>query len=293
VIFILGSGYAGLNAYYNIKGGAEKILLSHENKFVFYTAYLRNLIKNTKYEVSLNFVRKEDVKDVDISNLEIKTDKGEYKADKIIIALGCKRPNLEYIMERINNKNVKEEMCITAEDEYDDYLALQITLYSKIAGKNVRYHGNFLSYLGNKVANVVSELTQKYIKTCEEPNLIIEKCVPPEFTGLLSVNSYLEVKKSVYAIGDIIKGWPKLGELAMREGIYIGKKISGKLEGEFEPIYIHIVDTGREGIHIRSKVPWGINYQEVKVSKIRSLMKRFIEKYYIWRKGNMGFLYYL
>lgn len=290
MIFILGSGYAGLNAYYNIKGGAGKVILSRESKFIFYTAYLRNLIKNTKYEVSLNFVQKEEIKDVDISNLEIKTNKGEYKADKIIIALGCERPNLARIMEKIRND---KEICITAEDEYDDYLALQIALYSKIAGKNVKYHGKFLSYLGNKVANVVSEVTQKYIKTCEEPNLIIEKCVPPEFTGLLSVNSYLEVKKNVYAIGDIIKGWPKLGELAMREGIYVGKRISGKLEGGFEPIYIHIVATGREGIHIRSKVPWGINYQEVKVSKIRSLMKRFIEKYYIWRKGNMGFLYYL
>lgn len=288
-MFILGSGYAGLNAYYNIKSKNIKII-SKEDKFIFYTAYIRNLIKETKYQTNINFVQREVVKDVDFSNLEIKTDKNVYKADKIIIALGCKRPHLEEMMEKLKRE---DNLCISAEDEYDDYLALQLSLYLNIAGKNVKYHGKFLSYLGNRVANVVSEVTQKYIKTCEEPNIIIEKCVPPEFTDFLSVNQELEVKKNVYAIGDIIKGWPKLGELAMREGIYIGKKLSGNVKESFDPIYIHIVDTGKEGIHIRSKVPWGINYQEVKVSKIRSLMKRFIERYYIWRKGNMGFLYYL
>ncbi|BDC19040.1 hypothetical protein [Acidianus sp. HS-5] len=290
MIFILGSGYAGLNAYYNMKNKGNVKIISQEGKFIFYTSYIKNLIKETRYYTELNFISKETVKDVDISNLEIKTDRTTYKADKLIIALGCRRPHLDDIMNKLRRE---DGFCISAEDEYDDYLVLQIALYLNVAGKNVKYHGNFLSYLGDKVANTVSEVTQKYIKTCEEPNLIIEKCIPPNFTDFLNVNENLEVRENVYAIGDIIKGWPKLGELAMREGIYVGKKLSGKIEGSFRPVYIHIIDTGKEGIHIRSKIPWGINYQEVKVSKIRSLMKRFIERYYILRKGNMGFLYYL
>ncbi|WP_252896457.1 hypothetical protein [Metallosphaera hakonensis] len=100
----------------------------------------------------------------------------------------------------------------------------------------------------------------------------------------------MEIADRVYVAGDIVKGWPKLGELAMRTGMYVGKRING-FSRSFEPIFIFILDAGNGfGLHIRSNKPWGGNLVSVKGSRIRPLLKRFIERYYIWTKGRMGFL---
>ncbi|ARM75725.1 hypothetical protein [Acidianus manzaensis] len=289
MILILGSGYAGLNAYYNIRS-KDKIIISNAGEFVFYTALLRNIIKEKKYSVNLNFVRKEEVVDVDISNLRVRTNKNIYEPDKLIIALGCKNRNIEKFLEikKLNN------LCISSEDKYDSYLALQISFYAKMIGKDVKYNGNYMEWLGEKVSNKIREVVNRELGTCEKPNFIVEKCEAPDFLGFLEVNDKLEVKPNVYAAGDIIKNWPKLGELAMRSGRYIGRLLSNKNKEEsFNPIFINILDTGDKGIHIRSNVPWGGNFENIKCSKTRRLMKRFIENYYILRKGNMGFLYYL
>jgi NADH dehydrogenase FAD-containing subunit len=287
---ILGGGYAGLNTYYNLK--CNKLLISNTDKFIFYTAFLRNIIHKTNYTTNIEFVKQEQIKDIDIQNKIVRTDKNEYYADNLIIALGCKRQNLNKIIDFIIKNN---NIIIGVEDQYDEYIALQIAFYAKRVGKNVKYVGSPLSWLGKNVEEKVSSLLSKYkIEIYEKPNLILQKCEPPESLDFLKVNSNLEVKNGVYAVGDIIHGWPKLGELAMRSGRFLGKKISKKDSSPFQPIFIFILDTGYgEALHVRSKVPWGSTWNIAKISRIRSLMKRFIERYYIIRKGNMGFLYYL
>ncbi|AWR97082.1 hypothetical protein DFR86_05570 [Acidianus sulfidivorans JP7] len=289
MILILGAGYAGLNAYYNIKS-KEKVIISENDYFTFYTAFLRNIIEKKKYTTQLNFVKKEKIIDIDMSNLRVKTDKNIYEPDKLIIALGCKNRNLNKFLELRKMDN----LCISSEDKYDSYLALQTSFYAKMLGKNVKYGGNYMEWLGDKIGNKIRKVVDDYLGTCDSPNFIIEKCEPPEFLGHIKVNEKLEVKPNVYAAGDIIDGWPKLGELAMRSGMYIGKLLSSNnVKEPFKPIFINILDIGNKGLHIRSDIPWGGNLQIIKCSKLRKIMKRFIENYYIIRKGNMGFLYYL
>lgn len=288
MILIAGAGYAGLNAYYNIKS-KNKYIIADRDEFVFYTSYLRNIVEPKRYKVPLNFVKKERVLDIDLNGLVVKTDKGVYEPDILIVALGCKRKGID---ELLNIRNM-DNICVSAEDKYDSYLALQTAFYAKNIGKNVKYSGNYMEWLGSKVGEVIRKEVEEKLGTCEYPNFIIPACEPPEI-GFLKVNQYLEVKPNVYAIGDIIDGWPKLGELAMRSGKYVGELInSSDRKVPFKPIFIHILDFGDRGIHIRSNVPWGGDFQEVKISILRRYMKRFIENYYIWRKGNMGFLYYL
>jgi len=287
---ILGGGYAGLNVYYNLN--RNKILLSNTNKFIFYTALLRNIIEKTNYISKVRFIKEEQIKDIDLKDRIIKTDKDEYYADNLIVTLGCKRLNLDKI---INSLIKTDNIILGAEDQYDEYITLQMAFYAKRIGKDVKYSGSPLSWLGKNVEEKVNILLDKYnIKIYEKPNLILQKCEPPEFLDFLKVNENLEVKKGVYAAGDIIFGWPKLGELAMRSGRFLGKKLSKNNDSSFDPIFIFILDTGYgEALHIRSKVPWGNTWNIAKISRIRALMKKFIEKYYIIRKGNMGFLYYL
>jgi len=287
---ILGGGYAGLNVYYNLKH--NKMLISNTNEFVFYTALIRNIIKKTNYISKIKFIKEEQIKDIDLKNKIVKTNKNEYCADNLIITLGCKRLDLDKI---INSVVKTDNIILGAEDQYDEYIALQIAFYAKRIGKDVKYAGSPLSWLGKNVEEKVNILLDRYkIEIYEKPNLILQKCKPPEFLDFLKVNENLEVKKGVYAAGDIIFGWPKLGELAMRSGRFLGKKINKKDPSPFEPIFIFILDTGYgEALHIRSKVPWGNTWNIAKISRVRSLMKRFIENYYIIRKGNMGLLYYL
>ncbi|EZQ03223.1 MULTISPECIES: hypothetical protein [Acidianus] len=289
MIAVLGSGYAGLNAFYNIRN-KNKVIISEKKEFIFYTAMIRNLVEPTRYSVGLEFVVNAKIKDIDLEALSVYTDKGKIEADSIILALGCTRQNLFQFLDDVKKK---DNFCISAEESIDDYLALQISLYAKAKGKNVKYAGGFLSWLGKEVEDIVKNETEKKLSLCDKPDLIFSKCEPPPFLGFQKVDSYLKVKSNIYAIGDIIYGWPKLGELAMRTGKYVGKEILRK-DDKFYPIFINIIDMGDgNAIHIRSDVPWGGKKVSIKKSKIRSYMKRFIEKYYIWRKGNMGFLYYL
>lgn len=290
MILIAGAGYAGLNAYYNIKT-KDKYIIADRNDFIFYTSYIRNIVEPKKYIVPLNFVKKEKILDIDLNSLRVKTDKATYEPDVLVIALGCKRKGIESLLSIRKMDNI----CVSTEDKYDSYLALQIAFYAKLLGKNVKYCGNYMEWLGDKVGQVIRQVVEEKLGTCENPNFLVSACEPPEI-GFLNVNNYLEVKPNVYAIGDIVKDWPKVGELAMRSGKYIGELINAgnyNARKPFKPIFINILDVGNKGIHIRSNIPWGGNFQDVKISVLRRYMKRFIENYYIFRKGNMGFLYYL
>lgn len=293
MILILGSGYAGLNAYYNIKS-KDKYIISDRDEFIFYTSYIRNIVEDRKYKVRLNFVKKERIIDIDLDSMRVKTNKGVYEPDILVIALGSKREGIDNLL----NLRKMDNICISIEDTYDSYLALQMAFYAKNLGKTIRYNGNYMEWLGEKIGNIVRQIVEEKLGTCEYPNFVVPKSEPPDI-GFLDVNQYLEVKPNVYAAGDIINGWPKLGELAMRSGKYVGELITNSnntnksARKAFKPIFINILDIGSKGIHIRSNVPWGGDFQEVKMSTIRHYMKRFIENYYIIRKGNMGFLYYL
>ncbi len=286
---VLGAGYSGLNAYYNIRG--RKTLISESKTFTFYTAMLRNVASPTRYTVQLSFVKEEEVKEIDVNSKIVVTDKDKYEVDNLVISLGCKRDGLGDLLERVRKE---DGLVIAAEEKFDEYLALQIAFYAKSLGKNVKYSGSPLSWLGKNVEEKVEYLLEKYkISVYEKGNLVVPPCRPPEVFDFAKVNENLEVREGVYVTGDLIYGWPKLGELAMRTGRFVGRRISGHKE-KFEPVFIFILDTGMgEGLHIRSKVPWGNSWNIAKLSKIRPLMKRFIERYYILRKGNMGFLFYL
>ncbi|MEM0164981.1 MAG: FAD-dependent oxidoreductase [Saccharolobus sp.] len=295
-VIILGGGYAGLNAFYELKN-YKKILLSEKNEFTFYTAYLRNIIlnKNNKYVTAIKTDLVDKVKEVDAERRIVKTINGrELQADYLILALGCNRGKQ---LETIRKIIAKNKISLQAENYFDEYLAIQMAFYLKLLGKDVSYSGPILKWLGENISNLVRSTMEKYgIRIVEKPEDIIPSCEPNEVFGeFLPINYKLEYKNNVFAIGDLIKDYPKLGELAMREGIFVGKLLSGANNSvSFKPIYINIIDTGKgEAIHIRSDIPWGGNFISAKKSRLRSIMKRFIEKYYIIRKGKMGILYHL
>ena len=286
---IIGSGYSGLNAYYEIKRDVKIISLS--DSFQFYTAYIRNLFdKKTRYATKLNFVTVDKIKDYDLKGKWVKGEKEEYLADNLIIAAGCDRSEQ---INFINKLFSKEEISLGSENELDDYLVIQLSFYFRELGKKVRYYGNYLSYLGSNVENTIKEeMERKGIKNAERAEDVLPFCKPSEPFQFFKVNEKLMFQNS-FIIGDLISGFPKLGELAMRTGIYVGKVMKGVEKSSFKPIFINIIDTGDRAIHIKSDKLWNGKIEIVKVSKIRQFMKRFIEKYYIFRKGKMGILYYL
>ncbi|MEJ2771050.1 MULTISPECIES: pyridine nucleotide-disulfide oxidoreductase [unclassified Stygiolobus] len=287
---IVGAGYAGLNTYYTL--GREAEIISDRDYFIFYTAYLRNLLnlEKNRYTSNLRFVRKTTIKDFDLKGKWIKTKEGtEINAENLVLAVGCDRnEQINFIRKLLE----KEKISLSIENE-EEYLAIQLAFYLRKIGKDVSYCGNMLSSLGEKVSNAIIEsMNNKKIKIMENCEDILPPCKPPHPFEFFPVNEFLQYK-GVYIIGDLIKGFPKVGELAMRTGIYVGKRIRKNLNLPFKPVFINIIDTGDYAIHIRSDKLWGGNYESVKKSRLRAFMKRFIEKYYVYRKGKMGILYYL
>ncbi len=61
-VLILGSGYAGLNAYYNLSSSFDKELVSESNEFIFYTAYFRHLMNKTNYISKISFINQKKLK---------------------------------------------------------------------------------------------------------------------------------------------------------------------------------------------------------------------------------------
>lgn len=285
---IVGSGYAGLNAYHLLKS----TLISDKSEFIFYTAAIRNIVfgDNLRYSKRLPFVKEEKVVDFDLKSKWIKTNKNEYNPENLIIAAGCDKTEIINAIMRIKEKS---KISIGSEDPLIDYLVIQLAFYFKKLGKEVKYHGNFLNYLGENISSLLMKYMDKYgIKYTERPEDIIPSCKPSYPFEFYKVDQNLRYQNS-FVLGDLIDGFPKLGELAMRTGIYVANFIKNKEKKPFKPIFITIIDTGKEGIHIRSNKLWGGNLESVKISKIRKIMKRIIERYYLIRNGKMGLLYYL
>ncbi|QXJ27266.1 putative FAD/NAD-containing protein [Saccharolobus shibatae B12] len=295
-VVIVGAGYSGLNAYYELGNHIVKTLIADKAQFVFYTTYLQKLMfnKNIKYTANIKPTITSKVKEIDLERKTVKIENGtEIQGHKLILAMGCKRERQLDIIGRIIGK---DRVSISVENHLDEYLGIQLAFYLRKLNKEVSYYGPVLKWLGEKVSTKVLELLEKNrIRLSEKSDDIIPACEPNEVIGdFLPINDKLEYKNDVFVIGDMIKNYPKLGELAMREGIYVGKLISKKINESFKPIFINIIDTGKGGaIHIRSNVPWNGNFESVRVSKLRAIMKRFIERYYIIRKGKMGILYNL
>ncbi|BCU71290.1 pyridine nucleotide-disulfide oxidoreductase [Stygiolobus caldivivus] len=288
---IVGAGYAGLNAYYSLNKNAQ--ILSDKDYFLFYTAYLRAMLNLSrgKYTANLNFVTLGKVIEYDLDQKWVKTKEGkEFNPDNLVLAVGCDRSGQLSFIDKILSK---EKISISVETSQEDYLAVQLAFYLRNRGKNVSYCGNALQDLGERVSNAIMEsMQEKGIRIEEKCEDIIPECRPPYPFDFFDVDPFLRYK-GVYVIGDLIKGYPKVGELAMRTGIYVAKYIKKETVDPFTPIFINIIDTGDYALHIRSNKLWGGNIEVVKRSKVRSLMKRFIERYYIFRKGKMGLLYYL
>ncbi|QKQ99690.1 NAD(P)/FAD-dependent oxidoreductase [Metallosphaera tengchongensis] len=284
---IVGSGYAGLNAFYSLKGKA--LLVSNSKTFKFWTAELRKLVDpKLRSETELGFVETKSVKDLDFSSLTVRVDNGIIRAKSLVLSPGCVRPNLLRVLE---NARKSSDVSLGAQDQYDEYLILQLSFYLRKLGKNVKVYTSYLSWLGEPVENEVKRMLDEVgIGYTENPEDVLDSCTPESPFEFYQANQFLQTKDNVYVAGDIIRGWPKLGELAMRSGKYVGASING-FSGSFKPIFIYILDNGKNiGLHIRSNIPWGGSYVTVRRSWVRSVFKRFIERYYIWRKGNMGFL---
>jgi hypothetical protein len=320
-VLILGAGYAGLNAYYELQNNTRRDkrisvkIISSADKFALNTFMLRHIITSTgRYTFDLpRFVKKAEVRELDMTSRVVVTNEGKEEPDAIIVALGCRREGLQ---DMVSKSMELSRVKVGVEDPYDEYIALQLAFYLKAAGKDVEYSAGYMRWLGADVERII-------LSFCEEAGIKIGEQKPARMKGLeeetrglgdalegdggsitiprakppppldsfIRVDERLRVRDSVYAAGDVVSLGPKLGELAMRMGVYAAKDLLGRVDSPFRPVFINILENGRGvGAHIRSDLPWGGCRQSVKVSRIRSFMKRFLERYYIYRKGKMGFL---
>ncbi len=292
-VTILGGGYAGLNVYYNLGRKYEKTLVSDNGTFTFYTAYFQYLMRGTNYISSVDFINIKKIRELDLERREVKFSDGTTdNPDIMIVALGC---NKEGVISSINSIIRKSDVSLSAESWRDEIVAIQLAFYLKKMNKMVKYSGDLLKWAGKKISNAVTEeLERKGIRISEKAEDIIPECKAPEEVGEVEYRTNFEIKKNVYGIGDLIKGWPRTGELAMRSGVFVGKYLSGKTVDNFKPILINIIDLGDgRAIHFRSEKPWGGELETVKLSRVRAILKRYIERHYVRSRGNMGFLYNL
>lgn len=282
-IIIAGSGYSGINAYYELKNHYNVILINNNNYFNYYSK--RNIEK-----IYIKNIKNEIIKDIDINNLNIKTDKNDYYCDKLIISLGCNHDDQIKFLKDIKKY---DNLTLSSENKYDDYILIQYILYLKSIGKNFYYNGDFLSFLGNDVSNKIKKFMDiSGIKYKEKSDYVFPECKPILFDDFLNVDKNFIYKKNVFAIGDIIKSDIKSGELSMREGIYLGEYIKNN-NINFDPVFITAF-TNYKGLsmRIKSKIPWNSNYQFAKISHYYNLMTENLSKYYKIRKGKMGFIKY-
>ncbi len=282
-IVIAGSGYSGINAYYELKNHYDVVLINNNNYFNYYS-------KTGIEKIYVKNIKNETVTDIDTGNLNVKTNKNTYYCDKLILSLGCDRSgqiNFLKTMEKYDN------LTLSSENKYDDYILIQYLLYLNSRGKNFHYNGEFLSFLGDDVSNKLRNFMElSGIKYREKSDNILPECRPNFFDKFLEVDKNFMYKKNIFAIGDLTKSPIKLGELSMREGIYTGKYIkNGSIN--FDPVFITTF-TNYKGLsmRIKSKVPWNNGYQHVNISHYYNLMTKNLSKYYKIRKGKMGFIKY-
>ncbi|MDG6939758.1 MAG: NAD(P)/FAD-dependent oxidoreductase [Nitrososphaerota archaeon] len=291
-VLIVGAGYAGINAYHRLGRRHEVKILSAGPDFVFHTAKMRDAFFGgvpSSFRLP-DFVARERVREVDVGARVVLTDAGRHEPDVLVLAQGCRRDGVDRLFDEALRR---ESVSLAAAYRYDDYLALQAAFYLRALGKKVAYRGEHMRWLGDDVGDAVSRMAEEAgIVGCEAAEFELPPPLPAEpFDSFLKVDDHLKVKDCVYAAGDIADMGPKLGEMAMRMGMYVASQMDGTSSGPFRPRFVYILDNGAgRAAHVRSDVPWGGGRSSVRVSRMRSLMKRFIERYYMIRKGKMGFL---
>ncbi|AAT43158.1 FAD/NAD(P)-binding oxidoreductase [Picrophilus oshimae] len=283
-VVVLGSGYSGLNAFYNIKS-KSKVLISNKKYLNYYKShgYKRIELKN---------ILNENVIDIKFEENLVKTDKNEYNYKNLVIALGCSRTDQIRFLECLENK---DNISLASENDFDDYILIQELFYLKYLGKNVKYHGNYMNFLGNRISSAIKSIMDRNgIEFSERYDFKMPMCMPnPLFKDFLRTDSKFRLNNNVYAIGDVIDSWPKLGELSMRHGRYVADLING-LNYEFKPVFINIIDTyNGSAFRIKSTRPWNGNTERISKGIYVHYMKEFLHYYYKIRRGKMGFLTYI
>ncbi|KJE48925.1 MULTISPECIES: FAD/NAD(P)-binding oxidoreductase [Acidiplasma] len=284
-IMILGSGYSGLNAYYRLRRKFNVKIITRDY-------YLNYYLFNNPVRIKLkDDIINEQVKDVNIEKREIITDKNVYNADKIIIATGCDRNNQITFLEKMKLEN---NMAIGSQNEFDEYIVINFILAMKKYNKNFKFSGNALSFLGKKIRDGVISLLNHYnITITESPDYILPECKPALFNDFLNTDNKLRIADDVFAIGDAINFGPKIGELAMRMGIFVGDYINGA-KNSFDPVYITVLGSPQgPGMRVVSSIPWGGSIEKFRFLRKPAIMKGFLYNYYRIRRGNMGFLKYI
>ncbi|MEM3949340.1 FAD-dependent oxidoreductase, partial [Saccharolobus sp.] len=107
-VVIVGAGYSGLNAYYELGNHIVKTLIADKAQFVFYTTYLQKLMfnKNIKYTANIKPTITSKVKEIDLERKTVKIENGtEIQGHKLILAMGCKRERQLDIIGRIIGKD--------------------------------------------------------------------------------------------------------------------------------------------------------------------------------------------
>ena len=229
------------------------------------------------------------VKDYDLKGLYVKTDQGEQQGDILILTPGCDRiEQLKFIRSVLS----RSEVSFEANDEHDELTALQVAAYLARKGKKVTYCGPILRRWDSRLAEAVARaLELAGIRLAEGCSTVFPDCRPNHPFEFFSPNDRLEVAKNVYAGGDIVKGFPKVGELAMRTGRYIARAALGKEDKPFKPVLINVTKLPKgKGLYIKTDLPWNGNTLVTKVSRFRYLTKSFLERYYLVSNGRMGLL---
>jgi hypothetical protein len=182
-------------------------------------------------------------------------------------------------------------VSIEVVDEDDEFTALQVAGFLARKGKRVKYHGPLLRKWDSRLAEVLAEtLSEGGIELAEKGEIQFPECMPSEPFDFLVTYEDLRVSDSVFAAGDIIKGFPKLGELAMRTGKHVARAIGGQ-KSSFKPIIINVIKlTKGKAIYIKTDTPWGGKELVIKLSRFRYLTKEFLERYYVIMNAKMGLL---
>ncbi len=278
---IIGSGYSGLNAYYEIRDKKNTLLIDSDGNFQYHS-------KLSDISIRIPQARKETVERINLDNYSVQTESREYRAENIVIATGCNRKDQIKFME---NGSIYKNFNLASANEFDDYILLQYVMRLNKTGIRAGYSGSFMKYFGEDVAMVVKDfLITSDIPVSSEPDFIFPECKPRLFNNFLKVDRNFMVKEGIYAVGDIIESNIKSGELSMRQGAFVGKHINGNMD-DFKPVFITILNNFNGlGMRIKSEYPWGSKEYSIHTGYVYSLMPRFLETYYRLRKGKMGII---
>ncbi|MGC9106036.1 MAG: hypothetical protein ACP5HQ_06405 [Thermoprotei archaeon] len=184
-----------------------------------------------------------------------------------------------------------DTVSVEVVDEDDEFTALQVAGFLARKGKRVKYLGPLLKKWNHRIAEVLSEvLDEGGIELTERGDVQFPECVPSEPFDFLHAKEDLSLSDFVFSAGDIVKGYPKLGELAMRMGKHVARVIKGR-KTSFRPVIINVIKlTKGRAIYIKTDTPWGGKELVVKLSRFRYITKEFLERYYIITNAKMGFL---